>query len=219
MIYIEGLVKKFSDGVQTRCILDELSAQFETGSFNTIQGVSGSGKSTFLNIIGCLDRFDAGHITIHGHDISRLNDAQLSNFRHQHIGFVFQDFNLIPHLTAYENIEFPLRFSSLRFSEMKAIVHDRLKQVDMYQYRHLKPGQLSGGQKQRVAIVRALINKPSIILADEPTANLDPAATKNTMQLLKQLSEEDNVTCLIITHDDLVCQFAQRRYQLQNGKL
>lgn len=189
------------------------------GEFTAIVGPSGSGKSTLLNIIGGLDRPTEGNAWIDQTDLSKLSESALIDFRKKHIGFVFQSYNLIPVLTAYENVEFVMLLQGKKKEERKARVMQLLKAVGLGDRGHNKPGELSGGQQQRVAIARALASKPAFVLADEPTANLDGASTSNLMDIMSQLNQEEEMTFVFSTHDQRVIDRARRVITLEDGKI
>ena len=191
----------------------------EEGEFTAIVGPSGSGKTTLLNIIGGLDRPTEGSITIGGQDISRLSDNQLIDFRKENIGFVFQSYNLIPVLTAKENVEFVMLLQNRSATERQARTSELLEAVGLMDKINNRPAQLSGGQQQRVAVARALAPKPRFILADEPTANLDSASTTNLLDIMARLNREENITFVFSTHDQRVIDRARRVVTLVDGQI
>ena len=182
-------------------------------------GPSGSGKSTLLNIIGCLDRPTAGTVSILGHDVLQLNDNALSELRNQSLGFIFQTFNLIPLLNAYENVEYPLLLAGVKGGERRERVATMLRSVGLEQFATHQPAQLSGGQQQRVAIARALVSRPRIVLADEPTANLDTATGMRILELMHDLRREFGCTFVLATHDLRLLKFADRIVHLVDGRI
>ena len=195
--------------------LDNVSASIEAGGFISIMGPSGSGKTTLLNIIGCLDTPTSGRVAIGGENINGLGDDQLTRLRRDKIGFVFQQFNLIPTLTALENIEYPIILKGLNGHEKKG--KELLESVGIDEkLGENKPNELSGGEQQRVAIARALANDPDIILADEPTGNLDTKTSKDIMQLLKETNERGK-TIIVVTHDPQVASYTSRIFRLVDG--
>ena len=191
----------------------------ESGEFMALVGPSGSGKTTLLQIIGCLDQPTTGKVFIGGKDVTELNRNQRADIRKGTIGFIFQFFALIPTLTAYENVELPLLLVGRSASERKKRVSELLDAVGLSDRAHHRPDQLSGGEQQRVAVARALVTDPSIVLADEPTANLDTANGQQVMEIMKRLNQETGVTFVFATHDPRVFQYAQRIVTLQDGKV
>lgn len=191
----------------------------EEGEFTALVGPSGSGKTTLLNILGGLDRPTTGNVLIGGVDITQLSENELINFRLQNIGFVFQSFNLIPVLTAKENVEFIMLLEKRKRSERAERAGALLKQVGLDDKMDVRPSQLSGGQQQRVAVARALASKPRFILADEPTANLDSKAASNLLDIMAKLNKEENMTFIFSTHDQRVIERARRVITLVDGKI
>ncbi|WP_367607598.1 ABC transporter ATP-binding protein [Legionella sp. W05-934-2] len=216
VIHLHQLIKQYHLGSQTIDVLKGIDLLIQPGEMVAIIGASGSGKSTLMNIIGLLDRPTSGVYQLQGTDVSHLTDDACASLRNQQIGFVFQQFNLLPRLTAEENVALPLVYAQVPLAEQRARVKDALTNVDMYQYAHHRPSQLSGGQQQRVAIARALVNKPSIILADEPTGALDSKTSAEVMQLFHQLNGQ-GCTVVIITHDPSVAQQCQRIIRISDG--
>jgi len=214
---IENVTRNFKVGnVETRA-LRGVSLTIESGEFTALVGPSGSGKTTLLQLIGCLDQPTSGHIYINDKDISKLNRNQRADMRRGTIGFIFQFFALIPTLTAYENVEMPLLLVGKGASERRERVNELLEAVDLSDRAHHRPDQLSGGQQQRVAIARALATHPSLILADEPTANLDTANGKQIMETMTRLNQETGVTFIFATHDPRVIRYARRIVTLRDG--
>jgi putative ABC transport system ATP-binding protein len=199
--------------------LQGVDIQIEQGEFTAIVGPSGSGKSTLLNIIGGLDNPSEGKITIGGEDISTLSDRKLIDFRRNNIGFVFQSYNLIPVLTAKENIEFVMLLQGRSKAEMDARTSELLAAVGIADKADKRPSQLSGGQQQRVAVARALASKPKFVLADEPTANLDSKSTTDLLDIMAKLNQEENITFIFSTHDQRVVDRAKRVITLVDGKI
>ena len=191
----------------------------KSGDFIVINGPSGSGKTTFLNLIACIDRPSQGEVLIEERNTSKLSEGQLAELRKETIGLIFQTFNLIPVLSAAENIEYPLLLRNLSRKERKLRVRDILAEVGLSEYSNRRPDQLSGGQRQRVAIARALVSQSKIVLADEPTANLDTDTGKKVMELLRKLNEEHCVAFIVVTHDPLVSDYAKRRVSIRDGSL
>ncbi len=197
--------------------LNGANLEIEEGEFTAIVGPSGSGKTTLLNIIGGLDRPSQGEITIGGQDISQLSDNELINFRKDNIGFVFQAYNLIPVLTAKENVEFVMLLQKKSKTEREARTNELLTAVGLEDKIDKRPSQLSGGQQQRVAVARALASKPKFVLADEPTANLDSTSTTNLLDIMARLNKEENITFVFSTHDQRVIDRARRVVTLVDG--
>lgn len=202
--------------VETRALAG-VSLRIAAGEFTALTGPSGSGKTTLLQLLGCLDQPTSGRVFINGQDVSGLNRNQRADVRRNAIGFIFQFFALIPTLTAYENVELPLLLGGLGTSERKTRVRQLLASVDLADRAGHRPDQLSGGQQQRVAIARALATKPSLILADEPTANLDTPNGKQVMDIMARLNRETGVTFVFATHDPRVIGYARRVVQMRDG--
>lgn len=198
--------------------LDGISVHIDDDEFVSIIGPSGSGKSTLMNVIGCLDIADEGTYEFEGQDITEYTENQLSTLRNKKIGFIFQQFNLLMKLTAYENVELPLIYQGLPASQRKKQVIEALEQVNLADRMHHRPNELSGGQQQRVAIARALATKPSLILADEPTGNLDSKTGHEIMMLLNDLHNRGNAI-ILITHDNDVANAAHRKLHIIDGKI
>jgi putative ABC transport system ATP-binding protein len=196
-----------------------VSFAIEKGDFISIAGPSGSGKSTILNMIGCIDRPTAGTVVIDGKPTQGLSDKQITNLRHEVIGFIFQSFNLIPVLNVYENVEFPLLLGREKMSkaEKKDWIDFLIKEVGLEQWRKHKPNELSGGQRQRVAIARALVAKPQIVLADEPTANLDSTTGEQILELMKKVNRDMQTTFIFSTHDAKIVSIADHVVRLKDG--
>ncbi len=218
VIEIKNVTKTYKLGDEVLNALDAISCTIQAGEFIAITGPSGSGKSTLANIIGGLDRPTAGTVVVDGQDLSHVNDRKLSDYRNHHIGFVFQSFNLQGTQTALENVMLPLVFAKIKSKDRKARAKECLEAVGLGDRLQHRPTQLSGGQRQRVAIARALAVKPSIILADEPTGNLDSARGEEIMRLLKALNKQ-GMTLIVITHDNNIARQASRIIQIKDGKL
>ncbi|HVS58671.1 MAG TPA: ABC transporter ATP-binding protein [Candidatus Saccharimonadales bacterium] len=218
VIELRNVTRTYRLGDETLNALDSVSFSVEPGEFVAITGPSGSGKSTLANIIGGLDRPTSGTVVVDGEDLSHLHDHKLSAYRNRHIGFVFQSFNLQGTNTALENVMLPLVFAKFRSGQRKKRAAECLQAVGLGDRMKHKPYQLSGGQRQRVAIARALAIKPSIIIADEPTGNLDSARGEEIMKLLKDLNKQ-GITLIIITHDTNIARQAGRIVQIRDGKL
>jgi len=197
--------------------LNGVTMTIESGEFTSLVGPSGSGKTTLLQLIGCLDKPTSGHVVINGKETTGLNRNQRADLRKGTIGFVFQFFALIPTLTAYENVEMPLLLNGKSPAERKQRVMELLEAVDMTSHSHHRPDQLSGGQQQRVAVARALSTNPSMILADEPTANLDTENGEQVMGIMQKLNQETGTTFVFATHDPRVIKYAKRIVTLQDG--
>jgi putative ABC transport system ATP-binding protein len=214
---VENVTKVYKIGKLETNALRGVSLCIENGEFTTLVGPSGSGKTTLLQLIGCLDQPTSGQVFINGKDVSRLNRGQRADLRRGTIGFIFQFFALIPTLTAYENIEMPLLLTHTSGTERRDRVKQLLEAVDLTDRGHHRPDQLSGGQQQRVAIARALATRPSMILADEPTANLDTVNGQQVMEIMTRLNLETGVTFVFATHDPRVVKYARRVVTLKDG--
>ena len=219
VIQTQNLVKTYLQGEYEINALNGLSIEIEKGEFTAIVGPSGSGKTTLLNIIGGLDNPSSGTVMINGEDISDLKGNKMIDFRMQNIGFVFQAYNLIPVLTAEENVGFVMLLQGRSEAERKQRTQDLLKAVGLEKEINKRPSQMSGGQQQRVAVARALASKPQFILADEPTANLDSKSTANLLDIMARLNEEEGMTFIFSTHDQRVIDRAKRIITLEDGKL
>lgn len=218
MISVKNLKKTYFLGGEEVHALDDVSLSIKEHEFVAIIGQSGSGKSTFMDMLGCLDRPDSGEITLDGTDILKCKEKELSVIRNKKIGFIFQQFHLLPKLSALENVELPLIYQGMPTKKRREKAVKALKAVGLEKRMNHKPNQLSGGQQQRVAIARALVGEPSLILADEPTGNLDSRSGKEIMMLLHNLYEEGN-TIVLITHDNNVAMEAPRQVQISDGKI
>ncbi|MBN2620982.1 ABC transporter ATP-binding protein [candidate division WOR-3 bacterium] len=219
MVEVIDLYKDYKVGKVLFPALRGVDLLIDNGEFTAIAGPSGSGKTTLLNIIGCLDTPTKGKVMINGKAISDLSAKQQAELRKKEIGFVFQTFNLIPVLTAYENVEMPLILLDMSDREKKHNIISILEEVGLGEYLHRRPNEMSGGQQQRVAIARALVKNPTMVLADEPTANLDSATGQDILQLMKGLNEKHGTTFIFSTHDKLVMDFARRLVKLRDGKI
>ncbi|MEM0118582.1 MAG: ABC transporter ATP-binding protein [Conexivisphaerales archaeon] len=218
-IEVENLVKVYGEGEARTYALRGVNLTVEKGDYVAIMGPSGSGKSTLLNLMGALDRPTSGKIAISGKDISRLSSAELANVRNREIGFVFQSFNLINRMTALENVELPLLLRNLSPSDRRRRAMLVLKQFGLAEKAKNKPDQLSGGEQQRVAVSRALASDPSIILADEPTGNLDSKNAEQMMEILGNLNQKLGKTLVVITHSEEVARRARRIVHIRDGKI
>lgn len=220
MLRVRNLTKEFQSGENTVKAVQNISLSVPTGVFSTIIGKSGSGKSTLLSLLGALDKPTSGMIEVDGQDVSKMGDSKLIKYRRDKIGFIFQNYNLIPNLTALENVMLPMEFSGKKLKQRKERAALLLKQVGISEDKHnRKPGRLSGGEQQRVAIARALSNKPKLILADEPTGNLDSATGKIIISLLKDLAKSEETTIVAVTHDNGIAKESHLNFQLRDGKL
>ena len=219
VVKLQGVSRYFPVGNTPITALDKVDLTLEKGEFVVLRGASGSGKSTLLNLIGAMDDPNEGEVFIHGMALSSLSDKQKSQLRSHYIGFIFQSFNLIPVLTALENVQYPLSLQRVANKEGKYRAAQALEEVGLADFIHRRPNQLSGGQMQRVAIARALVTKPDIILADEPTANLDSETSKQIMDLLGSLNRNTGVTFLFATHHDFVLSRASRILELKDGHI
>ena len=218
MIEFKNISKVYHLAGEDVYALDDVSCKIESREFVAIVGPSGSGKSTMMNIIGCLDSADSGNYFLDGQDIVTYSQRQLATMRNKKIGFVFQQFNLLQKMTAFENVELPLIYQGIGKKERRAAAKAALESVGLQDRIHHLPSQLSGGQQQRVAIARAIATKPSLILADEPTGNLDSKSGRDILNMLHSLHKEGN-TIILITHDHSVAEEAQRRLHMMDGKI
>jgi len=220
LIVARDIYKDYQVGEVSLRALRALNFEIEPGSFLSFVGPSGSGKTTLLNLIGCLDIPTSGSLTIAGTDVLRLDRKGRAAFRGRHMGFIFQDFNLIPVLTVYENIEYPLLMvQNVPSGERSRRVMDLLESVGMMEQRDKYPDQISGGQKQRVAVARALVTEPELVLADEPTANLDSKTAYMIIELMKAMKEKSGTTFIFSTHDQKIVGAAEILYTLEDGTI
>lgn len=218
MIELDDIYKTYVLGGEEVHALDGVSLTIEDHEFVAIIGASGSGKSTLMNIVGCLDNADGGQYYIDGQNIMDMTEREIGIMRNRKIGFIFQQFNLIPKLDAYENVELPLIYQGVAAKERRERVQESLEKVGLAERMHHRPNQLSGGQQQRVAVARALVTRPTLILADEPTGNLDSKSSGDIMNLIRELHEQGN-TIILITHDNQIAANAPRQVQLMDGKI
>jgi len=216
LIQIEQLKKTYHVGKVNVEALRGVSFEINTGEFVSIMGPSGSGKSTLMHIIGCLDYPTGGKYFLSGQDVSKLNDNQLALFRNQKIGFVFQQFNLLPKTTILRNVELPLTYNDTHSKNKKRLAAQALEEVGLGNRLNHRPNEISGGEKQRVAIARALVNRPSIILADEPTGNLDSKTGQDIMKMIDKLHDKGN-TIILVTHEAEIARYARRVIHLKDG--
>lgn len=219
LISINNLIKRFPVGKGEFTALNGINLNFDTGEFTGIVGPSGSGKTTLLNIIGSLDNPTEGSAIVIGSEIAKLDNKKAAQLRRKHLGFIFQTYNLLPVYTVYENVEFPLLLLNMSGVERKKAVLDALEWVGLTDKIKSRPAQLSGGECQRVAIARAMVKKPEIVLADEPTANLDAANSHNILKMMLKINEELKTTFIFATHDDKVIQYLKRKISLEDGKV
>lgn len=218
VIRLRNIVKDYQVGSQPVHALRSLSVDINRGEYVAIMGASGSGKSTLMNIIGCLDTPSSGKYDLNEKDVSQLNDDRLAEIRNTEIGFVFQTFNLLPQYTALENVMLPLIYSGMKKAERMKIASQKLISVGLEERMEHKPNELSGGQRQRVAVARALVNKPSILLADEPTGNLDSITSEEIMKLFAEIHAGGN-TIILVTHEEDIALHAHRILKLKDGEV
>jgi len=218
LIKVEGVKKIYDVGVQKILALAGVDLEIDTNEYVAIMGPSGSGKSTFMNILGCLDTPTAGKYFLKGQEVSGFDDDELARIRNKEIGFVFQTFNLLPRATALQNVELPLVYGGVPTKERRERAMEALRAVGLAERAVHRPNELSGGQRQRVAIARALINRPSIILADEPTGNLDSKTGEEIMSIFRKIHNDGN-TIVIVTHEEYIAEHTQRIVRLRDGKI
>ena len=218
VIHLEEIKKSYIMGKQELLVLKGISLDILRNEYVALMGPSGSGKSTLMNILGCLDSPTSGKYILNGHDVSTMLDNNLADIRNKEIGFVFQQFNLLPRLSALENVALPLVYAGINKKTRLEMAHEVLRKVDLMDRSHHKPNELSGGQCQRVAIARALVNNPSIILADEPTGNLDTKTSYEIMNIFAQIHDEGN-TVVLVTHEEDISNYAKRVIRLRDGVL
>lgn len=214
-----GLSRTYQQEAVPVRALHQVDFDMYPGEFVSLSGPSGSGKSTLLNIVGGLDRPDAGTLEVAGESLNDLSASQLSDLRLRKLGFVFQSYNLIPVLSAQENVEFVMQLQGVASTERAHRARDMLQRLGLSGMESRRPGELSGGQQQRVAIARAVVSKPALLLADEPSANLDSKTTKELLELLQQLNREQGVTILTATHDPMVMEYATRHVAMRDGSI
>lgn len=219
MISVTNLTMEYKMGQTVIKALDNVAVSIESGEFVCVLGPSGSGKSTLLNMIGGLDRPVSGAINVDGSDVSKLNETQLANFRKNKVGFIFQSYNLLPNLTALENVSLPLIFAKVPKQKRDEIASGILKEVGLGDRLSHRPTELSGGEQQRVSIARALVNKPAVILADEPTGNLDTKTSENIMTLLKDTNIKNKQTFVIVTHNEELKHYTDKVVYMKDGKI
>lgn len=219
IVEVEGVSKIYQQGKVVFKALDGVSLSIERGEFTALAGPSGSGKTTLLNLIGGLDLPDSGKVVLGGNDYSRMGDGERADLRLEKIGFVFQSYNLIPVLTAAENVEYILRLQNVEKTERISRVRSILDEVGLQDKYNSRPDELSGGQQQRVAVARAIVSNPDIVLADEPTANLDSKTGEKLLEMMKFMNEERQATFIFATHDSMVMDFAKRIVSLHDGRV
>jgi putative ABC transport system ATP-binding protein len=218
MIEIENIHRNFQVGDQTVHALDDVTLNIDAGAYVSIMGPSGSGKSTLLNLLGLLDRPSSGTYRLNGKDVTSLSDIEQAQVRNREIGFVFQMFHLVPRLTAAGNVELPLLLAGMEPEQRHARVAHALDELHLTDRSHHKPEQLSGGQRQRVAIARATVTRPRVLLADEPTGNLDHKSGQDVIRILEELNER-GITLIVVTHDQEMGQRAQRQLHMMDGRI
>ncbi len=219
LIEIESVTKQYHKGDETITPLREVSLNIEQGQFLSLMGASGTGKSTLLNLIASIDTPDSGRIIVDGTEITQLSRTKLAKWRAANLGYIFQTHNLVPVLTAYENIELPLLLLPINRSERRKRIEIALRAVDLLDRANHYPRQMSGGQEQRVGIARAIVAHPKVVVADEPTGDLDPDSSSQILGLLKRLKEQLDVTLLMVTHDAAAAEIADKQFRLDHGKL
>jgi putative ABC transport system ATP-binding protein len=216
LIRLDKISRRYQMGTETVHALREVSLEIQQSEYVAIMGPSGSGKSTMMNLIGCLDTPTEGEYELNGNRVSEMNDNELAEIRNREIGFIFQTFNLLPRSDALRNVELPLVYAGVRAAERRKIALETLANVGLADRVHHRPNELSGGQRQRVAVARALVNRPSILLADEPTGNLDSKTGREIMGLFQQLSDQGN-TIILVTHEEGVARHARRIIRIRDG--
>jgi putative ABC transport system ATP-binding protein len=220
LIRVEGLHKQYEiAGGRTAPVLHDVNLSIAPGEFVAIMGPSGSGKSTFMNILGCLDTPTSGHYFLNDRDVAQLNPDELAILRNQLIGFVFQGFNLLKRVSAVDNVALPLLYAGLGQAERRSRALEVLRQTGLEKFSLSLPNQLSGGQQQRVAIARALINRPPLILADEPTGNLDTHTSQEIMEIFTRLNREQGMTVILVTHEPDIARYANRLVRFVDGRV
>jgi putative ABC transport system ATP-binding protein len=219
VIRVSGLYKHYTTAAGAVPVLKDINLTIAIGEFVAIMGPSGSGKSTFMNVLGCLDMPNSGSYVLNGHEVAELSSDQLAQLRNETIGFVFQGFNLLPRADLESNVALPLVYAGVSNGERGKRADELLEKVGLGSFRKSHPNQISGGQQQRVAIARALINRPRIILADEPTGNLDTATSREIMALFTRLNKEDGITVIIVTHEADIADYADRLVRFVDGRI
>ncbi|ALC92416.1 macrolide ABC transporter ATP-binding protein [Bacillus sp. FJAT-18017] len=219
MIELRSVTKSYTIGSEKIDVLKEVDLTIEEGEFVAIMGPSGSGKSTLMNIIGCLDKASEGTYLLEGVNISDYKEAELAGVRNRSIGFVFQQFHLLPRLSARKNVELPMIYAGLGKDEREERAEEALGKMGLWDRMDHMPNELSGGQKQRVAIARAIVNRPSIILADEPTGALDTKTSMTIMEQFQKLNQEEGVTVIVVTHEPEIAEYANRTILVRDGEI
>ena len=218
MIEVKDVLRRYTTGDINLIALNSVSLKVEKGEFIAIMGPSGSGKTTFMNLIGCLDRMDGGTYLLNGQDVSNLEDNQLAHIRNKEIGFVFQAFNLLPRISVLKNVELPMVYAGVPAKERRERALSALAKVGLTDRVNHRPNEISGGQKQRVAIARAIVNNPAVIMADEPTGNLDTKSSIEIMKIFQNLNNE-GATVVMVTHEDNISQSAKRVVKFLDGEI
>ena len=218
MIEIKGITKTYYTGGEPLTALNKINLRIEKGEFTSIMGPSGSGKSTMMNILGLLDRFDAGTYFLNGQDVSNLSDNESALVRNKEIGFIFQSFNLMPRMTILENVELPMVYANVPKKERRERALKALDRVGLSDRVKHRPNEISGGQKQRVAIARAIVNQPSVLMADEPTGNLDSKTTLEIMRIFQEINAE-GTTVVMVTHEPEVAEYTKRMVLFRDGEI
>ncbi len=219
LVELRNVVKRFRKGDETITPLDDVDLDFDRGQFVSLMGASGTGKSTLLNLVAGIDRPNSGSVTVAGADLARMSRTRLAGWRAEHVGYIFQLHNLVPVLSAYENVELPLLLLKLSRHQRRQRVEIALEAVGLMDRANHLPRQLSGGQEQRVGIARAIVADPTIVVADEPTGDLDDRTSQQIVSLLQQINRDLGTTLLMVTHDAQVAAIAGRRFRLERGKL
>lgn len=219
LIHVEQLSKRYETSIDAAPVLKDINLDIYPGEFVAIMGPSGSGKSTFMNIIGCLDTPTSGQFLLNNRDVSTLDADELAKLRNETIGFVFQGFNLLKRVTAIDNVALPLLYAGVGKTERHQRAAELLQQTGLGKFTLSLPNQLSGGQQQRVAIARSLANQPKLILADEPTGNLDTQTGKEVMEIFTRLNTEQGITVILVTHESEIAHYAQRLVRFVDGKI
>lgn len=218
MLEVKDVYKTYVTGDIKYQALSGVDLKVKKGEFTSIMGPSGSGKSTFMNILGCLDKMDSGSYVLNGQDVTNLSDNELAYIRNKEIGFVFQAFNLLPRMSILENVELPMVYAGVDSKVRRKKAMDALEKVGLGNWRKHKPNEISGGQKQRVAIARAIVNNPAVIMADEPTGNLDSVVTGEILKIFQNLNEEGS-TILMVTHEPEVAQYTKKIVKFSDGTI
>ena len=219
IIRVSSLSKQYATVAGAVPVLKDINLTIAIGEFVAIMGPSGSGKSTFMNVLGCLDMPSSGSYVLNGHEVAKLSSDQLARLRNETIGFVFQGFNLLPRADLESNVALPLVYAGVNNGERNKRADELLAKVGLGSFRKSHPNQISGGQQQRVAIARALVNRPRIILADEPTGNLDTATSREIMALFTRLNKEEGITVIIVTHEADIADYADRLVRFVDGRI